>query len=270
MKQGATTIWERWDGQKPDGTFQDVGMNSFNHYAYGAIGDWMYRVMAGIEIDEAAPGYKHILIQPRPGGGFTDVKASHQTPYGKVALGLDAQGRHASSWRWRSPPTRGPRCGCPKAQLAGVTEGGQPLAGGNGVSGPKQDGDAVVVEVGSGVVSVRLPQPGLMTRTWPLVAAWWCLSAALVSAPAPTAADRDVVDVVGLTVDAMAEPLGIDNPKPRLAWRLESAAARRPADGLPCACGLAARMDSPGHGRTSGIPGTCAPPIHSRCTTGVP
>ena len=52
-------------------------MNSFNHYAYGAIGEWMYRVMAGIEIDQAAPGYKHILIQPRPGGGFTRVKASH-------------------------------------------------------------------------------------------------------------------------------------------------------------------------------------------------
>ena len=47
VKQGATTIWERWDGQKPDGSFQDAGMNSFNHYAYGAIGEWMYRVMAG-------------------------------------------------------------------------------------------------------------------------------------------------------------------------------------------------------------------------------
>jgi alpha-L-rhamnosidase len=85
VKQGATTIWERWDGQKPDGSFQTVEMNSFNHYAYGAIGDWMYRVMAGIDVDEAAPGYKHILIQPRPGGGFTSVKASHETPYGKVA-----------------------------------------------------------------------------------------------------------------------------------------------------------------------------------------
>ena len=85
VKQGATTIWERWDGQKPDGTFQDKGMNSFNHYAYGAIGDWMYRVMAGIDIDPAAPGYKHILVQPQPGGGFTSVKAAHESPYGTVA-----------------------------------------------------------------------------------------------------------------------------------------------------------------------------------------
>ncbi|MBN2000528.1 family 78 glycoside hydrolase catalytic domain, partial [candidate division KSB1 bacterium] len=66
VTQGATTIWERWDGQKPDGSFQDAGMNSFNHYAYGAIGDWLYRVVAGIEIDESNPGYKHIIIQPHP------------------------------------------------------------------------------------------------------------------------------------------------------------------------------------------------------------
>ncbi|HMC83964.1 MAG TPA: family 78 glycoside hydrolase catalytic domain, partial [Chitinophagaceae bacterium] len=69
VKMGATTIWERWDGQKTDSTFEDVGMNSFNHYAYGAIGDWMYRVVAGIEIGE--PGYKHILIQPHPDKKFT-------------------------------------------------------------------------------------------------------------------------------------------------------------------------------------------------------
>ena len=61
---GATTIWERWDGEKTDSTFQDPGMNSFNHYAYGAIGDWMYRVSAGIET--MGPGYKHIIIQPHP------------------------------------------------------------------------------------------------------------------------------------------------------------------------------------------------------------
>ena len=71
ITKDATTIWERWDGIKPDGSFQDKGMNSFNHYAYGAIGEWMYRTMAGIEIDPKQPGYKHILIQPRPGGGLS-------------------------------------------------------------------------------------------------------------------------------------------------------------------------------------------------------
>ena len=91
VTQGATTIWERWDGQKPDGSFQDTGMNSFNHYAYGAIGDWMYRVMAGIEIDPAAPGYKHILIQPQPGGGFTSASAVPRDALRPRGLGVDAR-----------------------------------------------------------------------------------------------------------------------------------------------------------------------------------
>ncbi len=60
VTMGATTIWERWDGIKPDGTFQTPDMNSFNHYAYGAIGDWMYRIIAGIDTDQKNPGYKSL------------------------------------------------------------------------------------------------------------------------------------------------------------------------------------------------------------------
>ncbi len=92
VTKGATTIWERWDGIKPDGSFQDPGMNSFNHYAYGAIGMWMYSVVAGIEIDEAKPGYKHIVIAPRPGGGLTYAKASVESVYGMVASGWEITG----------------------------------------------------------------------------------------------------------------------------------------------------------------------------------
>ena len=83
VTKGATTIWERWDGLKPDGTFQNAGMNSFNHYAYGAIGDWLYKTVAGINPDQ--PGYKSIVIKPHPGKEMNDVKAWHLTPYGKVA-----------------------------------------------------------------------------------------------------------------------------------------------------------------------------------------
>jgi alpha-L-rhamnosidase len=92
VTMGATTIWERWDGQKPDSTFQDEGMNSFNHYAYGAIGKWMYQVVAGIGIDENHPGYKHIIIHPRPGGGLTSAKATHQSLYGEIASGWELEG----------------------------------------------------------------------------------------------------------------------------------------------------------------------------------
>jgi len=85
VKMGATTIWERWDGQKPDSTFQTPGMNSFNHYAYGAIGDWMYRQMAGLDTYEDGAGYKHIKIKPQIGGDFSYVSASLLTRYGKVS-----------------------------------------------------------------------------------------------------------------------------------------------------------------------------------------
>jgi len=149
VTQGATTIWERWDGQKPDGSFQDVGMNSFNHYAYGAVGDWMYRVMAGLEVDAAAPGYKHIIIRPQPGGGFTSVKATLETMYGPASSGWTLDGG-----RFELvvvvPPNARATVTLPGARLAGVTESGQPLAVGPGISAVRQEGEAVVAEIGSG------------------------------------------------------------------------------------------------------------------------
>ncbi|RYF70350.1 MAG: alpha-L-rhamnosidase, partial [Cytophagaceae bacterium] len=84
VKMGATTIWERWDSMKPDSTFQSPSMTSFNHYAYGAVGDWMYRTIAGIDTDEAGPGYKHSIIKPQPGGKLTSASASLQTYYGTL------------------------------------------------------------------------------------------------------------------------------------------------------------------------------------------
>jgi alpha-L-rhamnosidase len=87
VKMGATTIWERWDGIKPDSTFETPGMNSFNHYSYGAIGDWMYRSMVGLDTYEDGVGYKHIRIKPHIGGNFTNASASLETYYGKLSSG---------------------------------------------------------------------------------------------------------------------------------------------------------------------------------------
>jgi alpha-L-rhamnosidase len=84
IKQGATTIWERWDAWTPASGFQDPGMNSFNHYANGAIGQWLYEVVAGIRPDPEQPGYKHVIIEPRP-GALTRASASLETMYGHVA-----------------------------------------------------------------------------------------------------------------------------------------------------------------------------------------
>ena len=94
VTQGATTIWERWDGQKPDGTFQNVGMNSFNHYAYGAIGEWLYTYVSGIQIDEKIPGYKHFVLAPHPGGGLTHAKAEFDSMYGKIVSSWKIEAGH--------------------------------------------------------------------------------------------------------------------------------------------------------------------------------
>lgn len=81
---GGTTTWERWDSLRPDGTVNPGGMTSFNHYALGAVADWLHRSVAGIGPLE--PGYRSILFQPRPGGGLTFASAAHETPYGFASI----------------------------------------------------------------------------------------------------------------------------------------------------------------------------------------
>jgi alpha-L-rhamnosidase len=160
VKQGATTIWERWDGIKPDGTFQDASMNSFNHYAYGAIGEWMYRVVAGIEVDAAAPGYKHVLLQPRPGGGLTSVDARLETLHGAVGSAWTIGGDRFEL-KVEVPPNTRATVRLPGATLAAVTEGGRGLAGLPGVAAARQDADDVVVELGSGRYAFSYPSAGM-------------------------------------------------------------------------------------------------------------
>lgn len=84
VKRGATTMWERWDGIEPDGSFQETYANSFNHFAKGAVGDWMYSVVGGIRHDEDRPGYKHIIIKPEPDPSLSYAKTSLASPYGLI------------------------------------------------------------------------------------------------------------------------------------------------------------------------------------------
>ena len=80
VKMGATTIWERWDSMLPDGSINPGEMTSFNHYALGAVVDWMQRTIGGLV--PAEPGYRRLEIRPRPGGGITHAHVQHLTPYG--------------------------------------------------------------------------------------------------------------------------------------------------------------------------------------------
>ncbi|TWU39621.1 glycoside hydrolase family 78 protein [Novipirellula artificiosorum] len=87
INQGATTMWERWNSYSHTDGFGDVGMNSFNHYAYGAVGQWMYERIAGLSPDPAHPGYKHFFVRPILGGPLTSASAELETGYGKAASG---------------------------------------------------------------------------------------------------------------------------------------------------------------------------------------
>jgi len=84
VTMGATTIWERWDSMLPDGSINPGGMVSFNHYALGAVADWLHRVVAGLA--PAAPGYRELLVRPLPGGGLTSAAAALDTPYGRASV----------------------------------------------------------------------------------------------------------------------------------------------------------------------------------------
>ena len=88
VKQGATTIWEHWDGIKPDGSFWSDAMNSYNHYAYGCILDWMVETLAGINVDERMTGYKRFTVMPQLPNEWNDLKCSYDSVYGKIAVEL--------------------------------------------------------------------------------------------------------------------------------------------------------------------------------------
>ena len=87
ITKGATTIWEHWDGIKPDGSFWSADMNSFNHYAYGAIGDWMVQVICGLQTEADGAGFKQFTLAPQPGGGLSHARMRYDSLYGQIRSG---------------------------------------------------------------------------------------------------------------------------------------------------------------------------------------
>ncbi|WP_425553309.1 family 78 glycoside hydrolase catalytic domain [Gryllotalpicola koreensis] len=94
VTMGATTVWERWDSMLPDGSINPGEMTSFNHYALGAVADWMHRVVGGIA--PLTPGYASVLIAPQPGGGLTEAETALETPRGRVAVHWTTDGDQLS------------------------------------------------------------------------------------------------------------------------------------------------------------------------------
>ena len=128
VTQGATTIWERWDGWTEENGFQDPGMNSFNHYAYGSIGAWLYNTVAGIDIDPAQPGYKHTILRPQPGGGLSRARGKLQTPYGELVSEWQV---HEGEFEWTVlvPPNTTATAQLPIRAAGKVDWNGKPITG---------------------------------------------------------------------------------------------------------------------------------------------
>ncbi len=148
VTQGATTIWERWDGQKPDGTFQNVGMNSFNHYAYGAIGEWLYTYVAGIKIDTENPGYKHFFLAPHPGGGLTNAKATFKSIHGEIKSAWKLDGGNMA-YEVTIPANTTATVTLPSATLNNVSVNNSNLTEDKS-KGAKQEQNNVTLKLGSG------------------------------------------------------------------------------------------------------------------------
>ena len=149
VKMGATTIWERWDGIKPDSTFEVPSMNSYNHYSYGAIGDWMYRKMVGLDTYEDGPGYRHIKIQPHIGGGFTNASASLETYYGKLSNSWKVD-RESISMDVEVPVNTIATVYLPGGDLSAVREGGKSLSSASDIKITGKEDGYIVLEIGSG------------------------------------------------------------------------------------------------------------------------
>ncbi|CAG7618591.1 Alpha-L-rhamnosidase [Paenibacillus solanacearum] len=158
--KGATTMWEHWDGIKPDGSFWSTAMNSYNHYAYGSIGDWMYQVLAGLDTDRETPGYKHLQIRPQTGEGFEWVRATLNTMYGTAASGWSKQPDGRLSVEITVPPNTTASVELPQALLADVQESGRELAAAEGILSREQAEGHVRLSLGSGTYTFAYPIVG--------------------------------------------------------------------------------------------------------------
>ena len=149
VTQGATTIWERWDGWTHDKGFQNPGMNSFNHYAYGSIGAWLYAVVAGIDADIQKPGFKHILLHPRPGGGLSFARAAYDSVYGSIESGWRIE-NDCLTWDVTVPANTTATAFIPTLPGSEVRESGQPLGAAEGISMVREETGEVICEIKSG------------------------------------------------------------------------------------------------------------------------
>jgi alpha-L-rhamnosidase len=156
IAQGATTMWERWNSYSREGGFGDVGMNSFNHYAYGACVEWLYRTVLGIDLAE--PGFAVIALKPEPGGALTWATGSYDSARGTIASAWTlTDGTFA--WTVTIPPNTTALARIAAADAALVQEQGHALARARGVEVLPGGGGGVLLRLGSGTYQFTAPAP---------------------------------------------------------------------------------------------------------------
>ncbi len=156
IKQGATTIWERWDGYTQDKGFQSPGMNSFNHYSLGSVGQWLYQDVAGIDTDPNRPGYKHILLHPHPGRGLTHARATYDSIQGRIASDWTTKNGQFA-WTVTIPANTTATAWIPTGSPAAVTEGGKQIGLSPGIVSLGAQNGSAVCELQSGTYRFAAP-----------------------------------------------------------------------------------------------------------------
>jgi len=147
VKLGATTMWERWNGWTPEHGFEAITMNSFNHYAFGAVGEYLYAGLAGICAE--SPAYKQIRIQPTLGDGITWVNSGFDSPCGHIVSNWAIEGGKLTM-DVTIPINTTATVYVPAKDAAGVSESGKPVDQAGGVKFLRMENNAAVYAVGSG------------------------------------------------------------------------------------------------------------------------
>jgi alpha-L-rhamnosidase len=147
VKNGATTVWERWDGWTPEKGFQTIAMNSFNHYSFGAVGEYLYQQVAGIGTD--GPGYRKIVIHPAIAAGLTSARASYDSPAGRIESAWRVNGKHLRL-DVTIPANTTAMVYVPAKSASGVSESGRAAVKSPGVSLVHADDGEAVFRVMSG------------------------------------------------------------------------------------------------------------------------
>ena len=156
VKNGATTTWERWDGWTPDKGFATIGMNSFNHYAFGAAGEYLYSAVGGINADGVA--YKTVRIAQVIRDGITWANTSYDSVRGRIAPAWKLDAGRLKLAVTIPANTTATVC-VPAKDADSVTEGGKPAAQAQGVKYLRSENGQAVYEVGSGTYAFESTMP---------------------------------------------------------------------------------------------------------------